>query len=296
MTGITLAHESRPNLSSMHKPMEIKRIFHPTNLEEEAMPAFYHALGLTVAASATLTLMHVGSSAETSVQELPQVRSTLKRWGVITEAHGSKELRDMGIGVRKILEGGDPLQACLAYLKDHRADLVVLHTHQRDEAMDWLGRRVAEPLMREAHLPTLIVPSNAQGFFDPSSGVMRMQRILLPIASTPSPSEAIALASWIAEVLKVDDARFMLLSIGGDDFGHVIDHAPQRPGWEWSLVQREGEVVDGILHAALEWKPDLIVMPTQGHDGFLDALRGSTTERVLRRIRCPMLTKAVSPV
>ncbi|MFA9561341.1 MAG: universal stress protein [Nitrospirota bacterium] len=30
-------------------------------------------------------------------------------------------------------------------------------------------------------------------------------------------------------------------------------------------------------------------MPTQGHNGFLDALRGSTTERVIREARGPIL-------
>jgi len=30
-------------------------------------------------------------------------------------------------------------------------------------------------------------------------------------------------------------------------------------------------------------------MPTAGHQGFLDALRGSTTEQVLRKAPCPVL-------
>ncbi|MGB1685776.1 MAG: universal stress protein [Pseudomonadales bacterium] len=30
-------------------------------------------------------------------------------------------------------------------------------------------------------------------------------------------------------------------------------------------------------------------MPTQGRHGFLDALRGSTTEQVMRELQCPLL-------
>jgi len=41
--------------------------------------------------------------------------------------------------------------------------------------------------------------------------------------------------------------------------------------------------------AAADWPPDMIGMATAGHHGFLDALRGSTTERVLRRSPCPLL-------
>ena len=44
-----------------------------------------------------------------------------------------------------------------------------------------------------------------------------------------------------------------------------------------------------ILAVAGECAADLVVMATRGHDGFLDALRGSTTERVVRHARCPVL-------
>jgi nucleotide-binding universal stress UspA family protein len=40
---------------------------------------------------------------------------------------------------------------------------------------------------------------------------------------------------------------------------------------------------------ATEQPADLIAMATEGHKGFLDVLRGSTTERVLRDARCPVL-------
>jgi nucleotide-binding universal stress UspA family protein len=48
--------------------------------------------------------------------------------------------------------------------------------------------------------------------------------------------------------------------------------------------------VDEILKAEANWRPDLMVLATQGHIGFLDALRGSTTERVLRGAHCPVLS------
>ena len=48
-------------------------------------------------------------------------------------------------------------------------------------------------------------------------------------------------------------------------------------------LQREGPIVDTIVQAASELDADLVVMATQGHAGFLDAFRGSTTEQVLRR-------------
>jgi nucleotide-binding universal stress UspA family protein len=54
------------------------------------------------------------------------------------------------------------------------------------------------------------------------------------------------------------------------------------------LIIRHGNIVKTIIDAALEYDVDLIVMPTAGHHGILDALRGSTTERVLRHAPCPV--------
>jgi nucleotide-binding universal stress UspA family protein len=57
---------------------------------------------------------------------------------------------------------------------------------------------------------------------------------------------------------------------------------------------RQGDVVETILQTAAEIDADLIAMPTAGHHGILDALRGSTTERVLRHAPCPVLAMPTS--
>ena len=52
----------------------------------------------------------------------------------------------------------------------------------------------------------------------------------------------------------------------------------------------EGEPEDVILAAVEEFTADLIVMATEGKKGFLDALRGNTTEKIVRSAPCPVLT------
>jgi nucleotide-binding universal stress UspA family protein len=52
----------------------------------------------------------------------------------------------------------------------------------------------------------------------------------------------------------------------------------------------DGPVVETILRVSREQGMDMIVMPTAGRQGFLDALRGTTTEQVLRQAPCPLLT------
>jgi nucleotide-binding universal stress UspA family protein len=48
------------------------------------------------------------------------------------------------------------------------------------------------------------------------------------------------------------------------------------------------EPVDTFLNTAAKLKAELIVTTTDGPDGFLDALRETTSQRVLHKPRCPV--------
>jgi nucleotide-binding universal stress UspA family protein len=62
---------------------------------------------------------------------------------------------------------------------------------------------------------------------------------------------------------------------------------------EGTIEVREGPVVETIISVAEEIDANIIVMPTAGHHGLLDDLRGSVTERVLREAPCPVLAVPV---
>lgn len=274
----------------MTQAKRIRHIFHPTDLQAGSDVAFIHALRLTVAAPASLTILHVKTSdEEADMGSLPHVRDTLASWGVIPNESGAEELAAMGVGVRKIVTNGSPVEACLDHLDRHPTDLTVLHTTQRAGRSTWLASRVSEPLARSAGGMTLLVPEGVPGFVLAGTGEVRLRRALIPLAATPAPQQSIDMASEIAELLGMEEMEFHLLHVGENgEFPRV--HAPERKGWKWVEHLKSGAVVDTILQAERDLLPDLMVMTTQGHDGFLDALRGSTTERVLRHIRCPLLT------
>jgi len=65
---------------------------------------------------------------------------------------------------------------------------------------------------------------------------------------------------------------------------------PEIDGWTWQKELRSGEVIEGIVKAAKDFDADLIVMATDGRNGFLDGLRGSHSERILRYGVAPLLT------
>jgi nucleotide-binding universal stress UspA family protein len=99
---------------------------------------------------------------------------------------------------------------------------------------------------------------------------------------------AIDVATVTAEALGSMALDMQLVHVGGDPMPPVRQH--RRPGWTWHQTHCQGHVVDWIIGMGAEYDVDLIVMTTEGQHGWSEALRGSTTERVVREARCPVLS------
>ena len=263
------------------------RIFHPTDFSPASEVAFVHALKLAFATEGSLTIFHLASETEErdDIHEFPQVRDTLRRWGVLPrKAEGAAGMR-----VRKVqVRGDDPTDALLSYLERHPADLLVLATHQRDGIARWLYREVAAPLVSRSALPALFVPPAVNGFVDANTGHVRLRRIVLAIDQHPHPRAAIAMLPAIVGAFHPGACDVELLHVGTAATLPRVD-LPEVDGWTWRARVIDGEVVEGILRAATEGPADLLVLTTQGRRGFLDALRGSTTEQIVRGACCPVL-------
>jgi hypothetical protein len=82
------------------------------------------------------------------------------------------------------------------------------------------------------------------------------------------------------------------MHVGGSNTMPAV-RCPEVPGWKWAKDLRTGDVIQSIVGAANDLKADLIVMSTDGRNEFLDSLRGSHSERVLRHGVAPLLTVPV---
>lgn len=140
---------------------------------------------------------------------------------------------------------------------------------------------------------TMFVPELTKGFVGLERGQSQLRWILIPVDHHPSPQWSIEAVCAMAMGLKEEKLSFHLFYVGKEgNLPHV--RLPIRPGWQWDWTVASGMVADEILSAAERLDCDLIVMSTQGRRGFLDALCGSTTERVLRGSRIPLLTVPTS--
>lgn len=275
--------------------MHIKHVFHPTDFSPASMTAFGHALKLSLGMKSDLTIMHVDPArADPDFEDFPRVRTTLSRWGILREGASKEELLALGLGVRKIRAMAEtPVASMLQLLWRKPADLMVLAMHAEDALGQWLSEPVGESLARKSRTMSLFVPDHSKGLVSLDTGAVEMQRILIPVDHRPHPQGSVDAACMMADGLKVKDVRFVVLYVGAKATMPSL-RLPQREGWIWKQSTTSGVVVDEILDVAGWLQPDLIVMSTEWKHGFLDALLGSTTERVLRRTTCPLLAVPVN--
>ena len=276
--------------TSAHAIPLIDSILHPTDFTEGSRVAFCHALKVALMAKSRLTLLHVSKG---SAANFPGVRETLERWRLLPSGSPRSAVPKLGIDVRKVItRQSGPVKAVLRYLGDHPADLIVLATHQHKGRAHWLSHSVAEPVARRAAQMTLFIPGDSAGFVSSSDGSVALDHILIPVAATPRPQAAIEAGARLVAHLNCPRGTFTLLHVGSPGEMPAV-RCPDVPGWEWKKVTRPGEVIHAILDTAQASAANLIVMTTDGRDGFLDALRGSHSERVLRQSLAPVLAVPV---
>ena len=267
----------------------LQQIFHPSDFTPASEVAFVHALKAALVAKAELTILHVSPKHELDWTEFPGVRSTLERWSLLPKSSAQADVAKLGIGIKKVqAKHDDPVESVTAYLGTHNTDLIVLATDQQKGRVQWLSSSVAAPIAREAHQMTLFIPKGVEGFVSARDGSVFLTSILIPVAETPAAQPAIQAAVRIASRLGLPSGVFTVLHVGeSTDMPDV--RFPDVPGWRWNTVVKPGDVVDVISETALEVKAGLIVLTTEGRHGFLDALRGSHSERILQKAPCPLL-------
>ncbi len=270
----------------------IRSVLHPTDLTTAGLPAFAHALRLAASGRSKLYVLHTDPDRDddTDWGAYPAVRRTLTSWGLLEEGSPPAAVfEQLGVQVAKIrMPERDAVRGILRFLDGHPSDIIVLATEGRDGLPRWLHGSVAEPVARAAEALTLFMPHGARGFVAPDTGAVSLRRVLVPVDRQPRPTYALRAAWAIARVLGAEDAILQLLHVGTATDPTAIEVEPGT----WRTVEhsvRSGDVIEQILAVASEGPADMIAMATAGHQGFMDALRGSTTERVLRHAPCPVL-------
>jgi nucleotide-binding universal stress UspA family protein len=271
----------------------VESVLHPTDFSAASDRAFAHALAVALLRRTRFTLLNVSREPTgRDWSEFPAVRETLERWGLLEPGSPrSAVYRELGVRVQKITAGGrNPVQAILDRIAAEPVELVVLATEARSGPLRWLRRSVAESVARASGVMTLFVPRGARGFVNLDNGHLALKRILVPVAVAPSAQDAVEFAARIARLIGEGDVEIALLHVG-----HEMPELKlsEDPAFSFSERLRRGAIVDEIVAVADRLRADLVIMATDGRRSLADVLRGTCTERVLRRVACPVLVLPV---
>ncbi len=256
-----------------------RTIAHPTDLSPESLPAFEHALRLALLNKSELKVLHIASPSEDyGWDSFPAVRETLARWRFLApDARPQDVLEQTGVAVTKIhIREEDVIEGLADFLQSQPADLLVMASHGRAGFEALFNPSIAVKLANESLVNTLVLGPRARGFVDPDTGGHdQIRRVLVAVDHAPDANDALLTLDALARGL---DVEF--------DYLHVGHKAPVMVG-DRPVRTLEGPVVDTILAEAEH--ADLICLPTAGRKSLLDALRGSTTERLVREATRPVL-------
>ena len=264
------------------------RIIHPTDFSSGSQRAFAHALKLALATQGDLFLLHVEASkhANPHWSDFPHVRETLERWHILPKGASQDQVQTLaGIQVAKFdLIDKDIGHAASGFTAKYGGDLFVLDTEGRSGLAHWMSGSKAEAIFKSTNMATLFVPEQANGFVDPETGALGLRKIVAPVDHTPNPAHAIRGIAQLISPLGLPPHALHLVHAGDDA---PVIHAGKNTETHATVECLPGPVVPAILEAAED--ADLIAMATAGHHGLLDALRGSTTEQIIRNAPCPVL-------
>ena len=264
----------------------VNSIFHPSDFSKASELAFAHALAIALIRKTELVILHAGRGQLDDWAQFPPVRKTLERWQVLAPGSPRSAVYEkLAIRVTKVVRTrGNPVQASLEHIEKQKPDLVVLATRGRHGLPLWLKPSVAQAIAQRTNAMTLFVPSGCRGIVS-LDGTVQLRRILIPVDHEPNAQEAVIRAVRAAEAFGDDAVEILLLHVNNGSMPQL--YRPESKSCVWKEVCREGDVVKTILDAVQG--VDLIVMATEGRQGFVDAIRGSVTEQVVRGAPCPVL-------
>lgn len=274
-----------------HGRISMRNIVHPTDFSHGSDVAFAHALKLTLGTAGDLEILHVDRGRQHSDwSRYPSVRRVLAQWDVLPDNAEKRDVARLGVNISKsACTETQTASGVLDHINRRDADLVVLATHRRSGLDRWMHGSLAEYVANRCQAATLFVPYGIEGFVSQASGAVSLRHILIPVDVLPDAQVAVDAAATLVDALANEPVEVELLHVG-DPARLPGLQLPESQWCRWRWTTLAGDTVETICRTATESDSDLVIMTTNGHDGFLDALRGSTSERVLQQVSCPLLS------
>lgn len=294
-------------------PVGIQRILCPIDFSDTSRDALKHALAIAKWYESSITALHV-----IHVPLLLEPPILFAEPGIETASErrqsSLEKLRDWlepadraGVKTEAIVDEGPPATRILDRARTLGTDLIVIGTHGLSGFERFVVGSVAEKVLRKAACPVMTVPPAVV-----SDAKVPYTRLLCPVDFSAPSIEALRFAVSLAQE---SDARLTILHVfdwPADD--ELLVEQFEAPEFKAVIEDRARERLEGLVTPDIRvWckpetrvgygKPyrhilttaetegtDLIVMGVRGRNALDLALLGSTTNHVVRRAPCPVLT------
>lgn len=289
---------------------EIRRILCPVDFSEFSASVLAHAAAFAKLFGSDITVLHVFATAVPPASsatypawllEVPEARKS-----IADELHVLlAPLSSAGVTPRTQIAEGNTASEIIRHALEQDVDLVVMGTHGRSGFDRLTLGSVAEKVLRKAPCPVLTIPPG-MGRTAPD---VSMRQILCPTDFSSCSDQALDFALSLAD--RAGGAVTALHVV------ETIDARPELSGAMTELQKRRCETerryleesnaarraTNPITNAVTLGRPyieilrmveeramDLIVMGVRGRGPVDMALFGSTTNQVVRRATCPVVT------
>lgn len=296
----------------MWKP---KKIMVPTDFSTGSNEAIYFAAMLAEPFASEVNLFHAISLFEADPNNPDYRFPKIEEIYAALEETASERMDEIdkshkNIKFRKIMVRGiSPTEEIVSFAQDKKMDLIVMGTHGRSGLSHFMLGSVAEKIIRHMPCPVVTIRHPEGKEKRSYDGI---KRIVVPIDFSPYSKQAVETAAVIAEKFgaelqflhvieeQVHPAHYVTgkTSIFAfvPDLMNKSEAAMEKfvnPSLKAS-VQRSFHVVEGRAHAAIvefaeQQKAGLIAIASHGLSGLEHFLVGSTTERVVRHAKIPVL-------
>ena len=250
------------------KTQLIQRILIPTDMSDFATLALRYGLLFRERLGTQLTLLYAEELEMLLSSEYPlgyyfdNVSAAKTHALDLLRNYARQEMKDV-TGLRTLVLDSSPARAIVQTADDMRADLIIMGTHGRHGLRRTLLGSVTERVLRETGRPLLTV---VPGLF-PADRPVAIRKILCPVNFTAIAQHALDYAATFAATF---GAELREVNVPED--------------------RDSSDPAERILKIADDYNADLIVIGAQ-HTRFSDAtVIGTTTERITRFARQPVLT------
>ncbi len=269
-----MARALRTSAPPPEKDATMQTIAFATGLGSDEQPAVATAAALAAATGAKLFTVHASTGAPPGA--MPRADETAAKWG---------HRIDNELMVHSCCD--DPADTLLDALRRIAPELVVMGTHGRSGLAQIFNESVAESVARNVKVPTLFVPLHGDGLAS-ETGAVNLQRLVVPAGDAVATKAGLEAAAWLARTSGSTDVEVVLLHVEDGTPMPALDTLPE--GLRVTRRTAKGKVEDAIVDLAVGYDACAVVMATRGHNGLVDALTGSHTEHVVRKVRCPVLS------